>query len=258
MREQFANTPNIVEEYKFLVDNFYKGDSDASFDHIKNMIQFMANVRLNPENMRSKTANRTPGEARVGVPKYFSAVHFLESYVYLNMHKYPSFYAYLHGGPCRQETLIVKRLSERFRGNRASMAKSITSFDSYAGLVNYTHQGQTLHALANVVIHMLLTCLLLIKDKFEIVFYPEITRESVRRFLIDETFPKIQRFDKATDKCIELCVEIAAFAEEAFFDHDAATLEALEKLINNVMSIGEATLRRRIHVVVNRSVIDPA
>jgi hypothetical protein len=207
--------------------------------------------------MRSKTANKKPGEARVGVPKYFSAVHFLESYVYLNMHKYPSFYAYLHGGPCRQETLIVKRLSERFRGNRASMAKSITSFDSYAGLVNYTHQGQTLHALANVVIHTLSTCLLLIKDKFEIVFYPEITRESVQRFLIDKTFPKIRGHarPKVTDKRIELCVEIAAFAEEAFFDHDAATLEALEKLINNVMSIGEAATRA---AVLNRSVVDEA
>jgi hypothetical protein len=136
--EFFHSNPGIREEYEFMVNNFYRGGKGKSQEHADIMMQYMANVCSNPLNLRHETVDRQAA-VKVAIPKYTSALYFVESYMYLNMHKYPLFYEHMNADS-QKRTLTSNRLCSYFSGDCTNMQKSLSSYEAYAGLVYYTHK----------------------------------------------------------------------------------------------------------------------
>ena len=254
--------PGIKEEYMFMVNNFYRGDLIKTDEAANRMMQYMANVRLDPRNLRPETVDRHAA-VKIAIPAYVSGVYFVEGYMYLNIHKYPSFYEHMNADK-QKMTLTSKRLCTFFSGDRTNIEKSFSSYRRYAGLLYYTHKleaeieagAASLHSTANTVSYMLSTSIQLVNKHFNIVFYPEITVESVQQYLATEVFPAIGKARDKSDLRMKLCTAVADYAEEAFYDGDAAVLKALQAMLHNVMLVQESTIQRRLRAVLDRQVVN--
>ncbi len=254
--------PGIQEEYMFMVNNFYTGDLKKTDEGANRMMQYMVNVRLNPRNLRRETADRHAAVA-IAIPAYVSGVYFVEGYMYLNIHKYPSFYEHMTADK-QKMTLTSKRLCTFFSGDRTNIEKSFSSYRRYAGLLYYTHKledeieagAASLYSTANTVSYMLSVSIQLVNNQFNIVFYPEITRESVQQYVATKVLAAIGKVRDKSDLRMQFCRAVADYAEEVFYDDDAAVLKALQAMLHNVMLVQESTIKRRLQAVLDREVVN--
>jgi len=260
----FISNPGIKEEYMFMVNNFYTGDLKKNDEGVKRTMQYMVNVRSDPRNLRNETVDRHAA-VRIAIPKYLSAVHFVEAYMYLNMHKYPSFYEHMNADQ-QKMTLTSTRLCSFFSGDRTNIERSFSSYRRYAGLLYYMRKleaeieagAASLYSTANTVSYMISTSINLVDsaNQFNIVFYPEITLESVQQYLANDVFPAIGKVHDESDLRKRFCGAIADYAEEAYYDGDTAVLKALQAMLHNVMQVQESTIQRRLHAVLTRQVVN--
>jgi hypothetical protein len=58
------------------------------------------------------------------------------------------------------------------------------------------------------------------------------------------------------DLRMKLCSAVANYAEEAFYDGDAAVLKALQTMLHNVMKVTEPTVKRRLNAVLACQVVN--
>ena len=103
---------------------------------------------------------------------------------------------------------------------------------------------------------MLSVSIQLVNDQFNIVFYPEITRESVQQYVANDVFPAIGKARDKSDLRMKFCRAVADYAEEAFYDGDATVLKALQAMLHNVMLVQEPTIKRRLRAVLARQVVN--
>ena len=254
--------PGIQEEYMFMVNNFYRGDLKKTDEGANRMMQYMVNVRSDPRNLRRETADRHAAVA-IAIPAYVSGVYFVEGYMYLNIHKYPSFYEHMNADK-QKMTLTSKRLCTFFSGDRTNIEKSFSSYRRYAGLLYYTHKledeieagAASLYSTANTVSYMLSVSIQLVNNQFNIVFYPEITRESVQQYVVTKVLAAIGKTSDTSDLRMQFCRAVADYAEEVFYDEDAAVLKALQAMLHNVMLVQESTIKRRLQAVLDREVVN--
>ena len=254
--------PGIKEEYMFMVNNFYRADLIKTERDANLMMQYMVNVRSDPRNLRRETADRHAAVA-IAIPAYVSGVYFVEGYMYLNIHKYPSFYEHMNADK-QKMTLTSKRLCTFFCGDRTNIEKSFSSYRRYAGLLYYTHKledeieagAASLYSTANTVSYMLSVSIQLVNNQFNIVFYPEITRESVQQYVVTKVLAAIGKTSDTSDLRMQFCRAVADYAEEVFYDDDAAVLKALQAMLHNVMLVQESTIQRRLRAVLAREVVN--
>ena len=274
-----AKDPTLVAEFNILTKRFFRGDGpnstclptqDELNQHMLDVMSILETLRDDPTNARIE-----------GV--FFSQVHISMAYVFLNQHKYPSFYFYLHKTKPMWIKLIGKRLCRYFRGaDKAGMPESLLVYNDYASMViNVTEcendKEMTLDKLIEAVYHTIWCYMWLVRRRFKIVFYPEITLETARAFIEERAFPILEKHDgvknladddDAVDDWLpvrrfRLAYAIIAYVKELYFEPESDAIDEkklkilsrLAQFMESIRIVKANALNARFRDVKNRNVL---
>jgi hypothetical protein len=194
-------------------------------------------------------------------------ITFARAHMFLNMHRNLKFYGYIHD--CRLTSVIVRTL-QKYRGrnySKEAMLESLENYDLYCGMLYGTKKVEAaapdvpLEDAAEALLRTLNVVSMVVKNKFEVKFYPEINKEAAMAFVTEKALSPLMtmyttkstvRKDTLRLTLIQSIATRAAIllakGEELTRD-DKRELEQLLGFSATVLSVEEQTLQTRTRMV---------